>query len=180
MPSRRRRAWRTPRAAARPGAGCHRPRQPWRTPAATRAHRRGTFAAASGDGGTPSHQQADRSAGAPQHIACHRRSWQVRAKGIPAHRVSGRDDNATVGSWKWQLSNGIGGWRPDESTRSCSLLVTTPFALLLNGSIYRARPRNTIIACSISTSCSAASRPTRAWTFDLLTVVSLSIITSLS
>lgn len=46
--------------------------------------------------------------------------------------------------------------------------------------IYRARPRNAIIARSTSTTCSAVSRPTRAWTFDLLTVVSLSIITSLS
>ncbi len=45
---------------------------------------------------------------------------------------------------------------------------------------YRARPRNAIIARSTSTTCSAVSRPTRAWTFDLLTVVSLSIITSLS
>lgn len=45
---------------------------------------------------------------------------------------------------------------------------------------YRARPRNAIIARSTSTTCSAVSRPTRTWTFDLLTVVSLSIITSLS
>lgn len=46
--------------------------------------------------------------------------------------------------------------------------------------VHRARPRNAIIARSTSMTCSAVSRPTRAWTFDLLTVVSLSIITSLS
>ncbi len=45
---------------------------------------------------------------------------------------------------------------------------------------YRARPRNAIIARSTSMTCSTVSRPTRTWTFDLLTVVSLSIITSLS
>jgi hypothetical protein len=60
------------------------------------------------------------------------------------------------------------------------LPINVAVALLLNGFHYRARPRNAIIARSISTSCAAVSRPTRAWTFDLLTVVSLSIMTSLS
>lgn len=48
------------------------------------------------------------------------------------------------------------------------------------GFIHRARPRNAFGARSITTTCSVVSRPTRAWTFELLTVVSLSIITSLS
>ena len=60
------------------------------------------------------------------------------------------------------------------------LPVNYAVTVMPNGFHHRARPRNAIIARSISTSCSAVSRPTRVWTFDLLTVVSLSIITSLS
>jgi len=63
----------------------------------------------------------------------------------------------------------------DESIRPASRLHCCPTSFH-----YRARPRNAIIARSTSTSCSDVRRPTRAWTFDLLTVVSLSTITSLS
>lgn len=73
------------------------------------------------------------------------------------------------------IQEGHGGIEYAGLPVKCSVLPGGPMVL-----VYRARPRNAIIARSTSTTCSAVSRPTRVWTFDLLTVVSLSIITSLS